>query len=50
MEPMDAPGVDRHIWVTTPNLTPMKGGSLLKFPDRDRAMEKIGAVQTEVAR
>jgi mono/diheme cytochrome c family protein len=34
MGPADAPGVDRKIWFTTPNLTPMKGSGLLKFPDR----------------
>jgi len=34
MGPAELPGADRHVWFTTPNLTPMKGSALLKFPDR----------------
>ena len=35
MEPIAAAGVDPAIWFRTPNLTPMKGSALIKFPDRE---------------
>jgi mono/diheme cytochrome c family protein len=34
MEPANAPDADPKIWFRTPNLTPMQGSALLKFPDR----------------
>jgi mono/diheme cytochrome c family protein len=33
-EPMPMPGADMQTWFRTPNITPLKGGALLKFPDR----------------
>jgi len=35
MEPFPATGADLKVWFKTPNLTPMKGSGLLKFPDRE---------------
>jgi hypothetical protein len=34
MEPMPLPGADAATWFRTPNLTPIKGSALMKFPDR----------------
>jgi mono/diheme cytochrome c family protein len=34
MEPAPLPGVDMAVWFRTPNITPIKGGGLTKFPDR----------------
>lgn len=34
MDPMPLPGADPALWFRTPNITPMKGGALTKFPDR----------------
>jgi mono/diheme cytochrome c family protein len=34
MGPTSTPDADRKIWFKTPNLTPMKGSGLMKFPDR----------------
>jgi mono/diheme cytochrome c family protein len=34
MGPTSTPGADPKIWFKTPNLTPMKGSGLMKFPDR----------------
>jgi len=34
-EPMPLPGADPSTWFRTPNLTPAKGSSLMKFPDRE---------------
>ena len=28
------PGADMKTWFRTPNITPMKGSALMKFPDR----------------
>ena len=33
-EPMPLRGVDMQTWFRTPNITPMKGSALMKFPDR----------------
>jgi hypothetical protein len=33
-EPMPMPGADMQTWFRTPNITPVKGSGLLKFPDR----------------
>jgi mono/diheme cytochrome c family protein len=33
-EPMPMPGADMQTWFRTPNITPVKGSALLKFPDR----------------
>jgi mono/diheme cytochrome c family protein len=33
-EPMPMPGADMKTWFRTPNITPMKGSALMKFPDR----------------
>ncbi len=35
MEPIPLPGVDMATWFLTPNITPMKGSGLMKFPDRE---------------
>jgi mono/diheme cytochrome c family protein len=44
MEPANLPGVDKALWFRTPNITPAKGGGLLKFPDRQTfvARFKVG--------
>ena len=34
MEPMPLPGADPETWFRTPNITPVYGGGLKKFPDR----------------
>lgn len=34
MEPAALPGADRQTWYRTPNITPLKGSALMKFPDR----------------
>ena len=34
MGPVTSPGADPKVWFTTPNLTPMQGSGLMKFPDR----------------
>ena len=34
MEPMPLPGADPETWFRTPNITPVHGGGLKKFPDR----------------
>ena len=34
MEPAPLPGVDRSLWFKPPNITPLKGSALMKFPDR----------------
>jgi mono/diheme cytochrome c family protein len=34
MGPTQAPDADPKVWFTTPNLTPMPGSALMKFPDR----------------
>jgi mono/diheme cytochrome c family protein len=34
MGPALAPDADSAIWFTTPNLTPLQGSALMKFPDR----------------
>jgi len=35
MEPIPLTGADPKLWFKTPNLTPMHGSGLLKFPDRE---------------
>jgi mono/diheme cytochrome c family protein len=35
MAPEKRPGVDTTVWFRTPNLTPMRGSALNKFPDRE---------------
>ena len=47
MEPMPMPGADKDTWFRTPNITPMKGSALLKFPDRATfvARFKVGGRQ-----
>ena len=32
MEPMPFPGADKYTWFRTPNITPLKGSALMKFP------------------
>ncbi len=46
-EPMPLPGVDMQTWFRTPNITPRKGGALMKFPDRATfiARFKVGGRQ-----
>jgi mono/diheme cytochrome c family protein len=46
-EPMPLPGVDMQTWFRTPNITPMKGSALMKFPDRATfvARFKVGGRQ-----
>jgi mono/diheme cytochrome c family protein len=46
-EPMPMPGADMKTWFITPNITPMKGGGLMKFPDRATfvARFKVGGRQ-----
>jgi len=46
-EPMPMPGADMHTWFRTPNITPMKGSALMKFPDRATfvARFKVGGRQ-----
>jgi mono/diheme cytochrome c family protein len=34
MGPATTPDADPHVWFKTPNLTPMTGSALMKFPDR----------------
>jgi len=34
MEPAPLPDADMKLWFRTPNITPVKGGALTKFPDR----------------
>ena len=31
---MPLPGADKKTWFRAPNITPMKGSALMKFPDR----------------
>ena len=47
MEPMPMPGADQAMWFRTPNITPMKGSALMKFPDRATfvARFKVGGRQ-----
>jgi mono/diheme cytochrome c family protein len=47
MEPMPLEGADHDTWYRTPNITPTKGGGLLKFPDRATfvARFKVGGRQ-----
>jgi mono/diheme cytochrome c family protein len=33
-EPMPMPGADMQTWFRTPNITPLKGSALMKYPDR----------------
>src|SRR5262245_41613557 len=35
MEPAIRDGVDKSLWFQPPNLTPLKGSALLRFPDRE---------------
>jgi mono/diheme cytochrome c family protein len=35
MEPRNIKGVDQRLWFKPPNLTPLKGSALLRFPDRE---------------
>jgi hypothetical protein len=35
MEPRDIAGVDQSLWFAPPNLTPLKGSALNRFPDRE---------------
>jgi mono/diheme cytochrome c family protein len=35
MEPRDIAGVDKSVWFAPPNLTPLKGSALNRFPDRE---------------
>src|SRR5262249_42819319 len=35
MAPANRPGIDPAVWFRTPNLTPMPGSALTKFPDRE---------------
>ena len=46
-EPMPLPGVDMQTWFRTPNITPLKGSALMKFPDRATfvARFKVGGRQ-----
>jgi mono/diheme cytochrome c family protein len=46
-EPMPLPGADMQLWFITPNITPMKGSALMKFPDRATfvARFKVGGRQ-----
>ena len=46
-EPMPMPGADMKTWFRTPNITPMKGSALMKFPDRATfvARFKVGGRQ-----
>jgi mono/diheme cytochrome c family protein len=46
-EPMPMPGADMQTWFRTPNITPMKGSALMKFPDRATfvARFKVGGRQ-----
>jgi mono/diheme cytochrome c family protein len=34
MEPAARPGVDLTVWFEPPNITPLRGSALMKFPDR----------------
>jgi mono/diheme cytochrome c family protein len=47
MEPTPLPGADLAVWFRTPNITPIKGGGLAKFPDRATfiARFKVGGRQ-----
>jgi mono/diheme cytochrome c family protein len=47
MEPLPLVGADHETWYRTPNLTPMKGSALMKFPDRATfvARFKVGGRQ-----
>ena len=46
-EPMPLPGAERQTWFRAPNITPKKGGALMKFPDRATfvARFKVGGGQ-----
>ena len=46
-EPMPLPGADMQTWFRTPNITPLKGSALMKFPDRATfvARFKVGGRQ-----
>lgn len=46
-EPMPLPGADMQTWFRTPNITPVKGSALMKFPDRATfvARFKVGGRQ-----
>jgi hypothetical protein len=35
MEPAVRPGADPALWFKPPNLTPLKGSALMRFPDRE---------------
>ena len=35
IEPRDIPNVDRSLWFQPPNLTPLPGSALTRFPDRE---------------
>jgi mono/diheme cytochrome c family protein len=35
MEPRDLPGIDPSLWFAPPNLTPLHGSALNRFPDRE---------------
>lgn len=35
IEPRPLPGVDHSVWFTPPNLTPLPGSALMRFPDRE---------------
>ena len=35
IEPRSLPGVDHSLWFAPPNLTPLPGSALMRFPDRD---------------
>jgi len=47
MEPVALPGADLETWYRTPNITPLKGSALMKFPDRATfvARFKVGGRQ-----
>jgi mono/diheme cytochrome c family protein len=44
MEPAIREGVDKTLWFAPPNLTPLKGSALMRFPDRETfvARFKVG--------
>ena len=41
MEPRPLPGVDRTLWFAPPNLTPLEGSAIRRFPDRETFVARV---------